>query len=171
MKTLILTALLTGFLALTAIAPVAAFADPIETIEAIEDNRIAADSIDSILQIPAAGDAIGGKVISSYAGSAYALETYTVVVGNLAAPCEGDDCWAFETFEIRGFFAGKAKAVYSRKIDAKTYSIAILADQVIERDSNEGGVDYVPSKILLRVKFTAEGVAKTAGYQVVRLKK
>ncbi len=127
-----------------------------------DDVQVSATLVDGHKAIPQVG-ALTGSVISVYAGSAHALEHYVVTVGNTAAPCEGDDCMASKSFELNGYeggYHGAAQAVYSRQIDKNTYSIAIKTS-VVDREGTEQPT-YVDAKILLRVKFTKDGVAEIA---------
>lgn len=152
MKTLKLT--LAALIAIASFTPAASFA---ESVEAETDSSVNAQLIDGFANVPDAG-ALRATVLSVYAGSAYSLEGYVVTVSNADAPVEGDLMDA-KTFKLRGQFSGVAKAVYSRQIDKNTYSIAILTNLV---DGSSGEAKYIPGKILLRVKFTAEGVANVA---------
>jgi hypothetical protein len=130
-----------------------------------DEVQISSAQIDGYKAIPAVGD-MTGKVISVYAGSAHALEHYVVTVNNTAAPCEGDDCMASKTFELSGYegqYVGEAQAVYSRRIDKNTYSIAIKGKVLDHEGEDERGYPVgVDAKILLRVKFTKDGVAEIA---------
>jgi len=157
MKTLL--ALLPLFAALTT----SAFAG---NIKGTEEVMIPSSLIDGHAAIPATGD-LRGSVVSVYAGSAHALERYVVTVNNTAAPCEGDDCLAAKTFELSGGYTGVAQAVYSRKIDKNTYSIAIITN-VLDSEGwdDNGGPARVKSKILLRVKFNKDGVSEIADESV-----
>lgn len=155
MKTLIALA------ALLSIFQTNAFA---ETVKGSEDVMINATLVDGHREIPAVGD-LTGTVISVYAGSAYALERYVVTVNNTDAPTEGDDYLQHQTFELSGSYSGPAQAVYSRKIDKNTYSIAIITTVLdVEGEDQNGGPARVKGKILLRVKFTKDGVAEVAEY-------
>jgi hypothetical protein len=156
MKALIATLPLTALLCTTAIAA---------PVKGQDDVMLSSVQIDGYKAIPAVGD-MTGKVISVYAGSAHALEHYVVTVNNTAAPCEGDDCMASKTFELNGYegqYVGEAAAVYSRRIDKDTYSIAIKGKVLDHEGEDERGFPAaVPAKILLRVKFTKDGVAEIA---------
>lgn len=147
MKILILTALF----ALS--VPLAAFAAP---VQAEADQNVNVQLVDGYKVIPGVG-ALNGTVVSVYAGSAYGLERYLVTVTNSDAPVEGD-LMDGQTFSLEGHFVGEAEAVYSRQIDKNTYSIAIITKFV----NSENGEVAGKGKILLRVKFTADGVANVA---------
>lgn len=126
-----------------------------------DDVQIPASLVEGYKAIPAVGD-LTGSVISVYAGSAHALERYVVTVNNTAAPCEGDDCVASKTFEL-GNYVGVAQAVYSRKIDKNTYSIAIKGKVLDPEGQDEyGNPARVDAKILLRVTFNKNGVSAIA---------
>lgn len=135
-----------------------------ETITGTDDVQVSASLVEGHKVIPRVGDLMG-SVVSVYAGSAYALERYVVTIGNTAVECEGDDCIAQKTFELSGF-KEPATAVYSRQIDKNTYSVAILSSQV--KVINDGADTEIKKvKILLRVKFTADGVSEVADLRVL----
>lgn len=153
-----------AMLVLLALVTLNAHARPVQG----EDSAmIEASMIDGHKAIPAVGK-LTGSVVSTYIGSAYGLENYVVTVGNTDAPCEGDDCLASKTFTLSGGYHGAATAVYSRQIDANTYSIAILTT-LIKVDGNNPEAQFKKGKILLRVKFNATGVEEIAEAKDVEL--
>ncbi len=155
----LLTALLTLGLSFTSVA----YAAP---IEASSTESVDLESLEAITKIPTTGD-LSGRVVTVYAGTAMALRRYEVIVSNMAAPCEGDDCTAYKIFSL-GDYADQPSAVYSRKVNASTYSIAIVTKRV-DLDS-EGKAVYKKVKVLLTVKFTREGVANAADVREVSMK-
>lgn len=127
-----------------------------DQISANADENVNLDSLESVQQVPRAG-AMTAKVVTSYAGTAFALSKQQIVIYNMEAPCEGDDCTVYKIFDL-GLYSGSPTALYSRKIDESTYSIAIIGKKV---DVGDGSADakYPKVKTLITVKFSKTDVA------------
>ncbi len=131
-----------------------------EEIRGEQDLSVGVGNIEAYNNIPATGSLVG-TVITTYAGSALGLTNHIVTVGNTAAPCEGDDCTVQMSFTLPGYI-GSPKAVYSRKIDKQTYSIAVVTKKVDGFKEETGEAIIKKVKLLLKVKFNSEGIEPTA---------
>lgn len=130
-----------------------------EKIQADSDAQVWAPLVEGHSVIPSVGD-LEGSVVTVFAGGAMGLRTYYVSISNTMAPGEGDDFPATQTFSLFGFSAAP-KAVYSRRVDQNTYSVAVVGDRFVA--VNEKGEPIKKRmKVLLRIRFTAEGIEKDA---------
>lgn len=139
-----------------------------DKIRGEQDLTVSVGNIEAFNKIPPTG-ALVGTVVTSYAGSAMALTSHIVTVGNTTAPCEGDDCLVQMSFTLFGYI-GNPKAVYSRMIDKQTYSIAIITNKVAGFENDTGVPIIKKVKLLLKVKFNSEGIEPTAEAQEVAVK-
>jgi hypothetical protein len=136
-------------------------------VKATENNTVNMDLLEGMKQVPAVGD-LTAKVITEYAGTAYAVSRQYLIVYNSAAPGQ-EDYTPHQIFDLGYSFIGEPTALYSRKVDANTYSIAIVGKQV---DAGDGGAEpqYPIVKTLVTVKFNKTGVAPVADVKSVKVK-
>ena len=139
-----------------------------QPLKATEEHAVSMDLLEGMKQVPKTGD-MTAKVITEYAGTAYGVSRQYLLVYNMAAPTEGDDFTPHQIFDLGYSFMGQPTALYSRKIDANTYSIALVSKTV---DPGDGGANpqYPIVKTLVTVKFTKDGVANVADVKSVKMK-
>jgi hypothetical protein len=139
-----------------------------QPLKASQEHSVDMDLLEGMQQVPKAGD-MTAKVVTEYAGTAYGVSRQYLIVYNMAAPSEGDDFTPHQTFDLGYAFMGQPKSLYSRKIDATTYSIALVSKQV---DPGDGGANpqYPTVKTLVTVKFTQDGVANVADVKTAKMK-
>lgn len=135
-------------------------------LSASSDESVNVTLVEDVKKIPATGS-LAGTIVSVYAGTAYALNTYRLVVANTAAACEGDDCMVTKIFDL-ALYSGQPQAVYSRQVNKTTYSIAVITNKAVMKD--DGNMSYKKVKLLITVKFTDEGIEDVADFREVPVK-